>query len=51
MLSCLLALAIPAQSPPLALALPGMAYWLLVLSGPLLRRRLRRRLAAMEVPA
>ena len=46
--SCLLALAIPAHAPGVVFALPGLVYWLLAFSGPLLRRRLRRRLMTME---
>ncbi len=49
--SGLLALAIPPYSPGIAFTLPGLTYWVLVLSGPLLRRRLRLRLAALAAHA
>lgn len=48
--SGLLALATPGRSPGIAFALPGLTYGLLALSGPLLRRRLQRRLAALGAP-
>ena len=45
--SGLLALAISPRSPALVFTLPGLVYWLLALSGPMLRRRLQRCLAAL----
>lgn len=46
--SALLAWATPARSWTFFLVLPGLAYWAFAFTGPLLRRRLRRRLAAMD---
>ena len=48
LLSATAALVIPFGAPVIAYAAPGMIYVLLVLGGPLLRRRLRKQLAALK---
>lgn len=49
--SALIAWATPARASTTFLILPGFAYWIFAFTGPLLRRRLRRRLAAMDASA
>lgn len=48
-LSALLATTIKPRTQNVFYALPGLSYWLIALSGPLLRRRLRQRVAAADV--
>ncbi len=46
--SALMAWATPADASTIFLMLPGLAYWTFAFTGPLLRRRLRRRLAGKD---